>query len=197
MNPLAWLGGAWWTRREAALRVAHAEVEAKLQAELKAHEEGLRHVLTSLSREESDLQDQERRVKQRQVELAQTNEELRTQIQLLEAKASPSGVWAEAMGTGFRMAFEMLLPLMREGYGKAHNLLFDAAVNDTLQNLEGTIQRRLTEAGQGHLRPLADLQAKRADFVRKREDAVSEADKERYDHYVKALDWALAGTNGN
>ena len=68
--------------------------------------------LSKLRKQQADLEDDEQRVLDHKKELAKTNEELKVQIRLIEAKASPDAVWAEAFGHGFSKAWVMMRPII-------------------------------------------------------------------------------------
>ena len=173
----------WWAAQEASLKAQFAPQMIQLEA--------------ALHSSAADVADQLRRSTERKEELAKANEELKTQLRLLEAKASPSNVWAEAFALGFGKAWDMMLPLMREGVQKTYETVFTEAVEQTLTGLEGTIQKRLAEAGLTHLRPVNDLLAKREEFRSKAAVSMDAEAKAKYEHYVKAIEWALESTNGH
>ena len=78
-----------------------------------------------------------KRLDDRKVELARINEELRQQLRISEAKASPSNVWAEAFTCGFNKAWDMVIPIMSEGNERMKKLIEDKAITDTLRRMNG------------------------------------------------------------
>lgn len=180
----------WWARHAGALQATYAEQEAALRATLEASQ-------AALKIQEQDLADLLQRQEARKLELLQANEDLKTQLRCIEAKAAPSEVWASAFSLGFSKAWDMMVPLMQEGFGKTYERVFTEAVEQTLTGLEPTIQRRLVETQQGHLRPLNDLLAKRDAFRAKAAETLDSGTKAKYEHYVTAIDWALEATNGH
>ena len=191
MSPWSAWKARWWQERERRLLEAHSAQEGALQAQIEASQH-------RLAAQKDDLLALEQRQAERKEELAKANEELRTQLRLLEAKASPTNVWSEAFSLGVSKAWDMMLPLMRESAGKSYEVIFADAVEQTLQGLETTICRRLDLAEKAHLRPANELLAKREEFKAKAATTVDLVAKQKYEHYVSALDWVLhQGSNGH
>ena len=99
--------------------------------------------------------------------------------------------WTAAFALGFSKAWELMLPLMKEGYRKAHETIFADAIDQAMANLEGVIAKRLETAEKAHLRPANTLLAKRDEFRKKAALSVDGEAKLKYEHYATALDWAL------
>ena len=188
-----------------------ASQEAKLQAEfaprLKAVEESLsmqeqtleakrqdvasqQHLLEVKLR---DVEDAKRRLADRQVELAQTSEETRTQIRLLEAKASPDNVWVEAFSRGYEKAWETMWPFFESNLTRVKEVIRRVAIDETLTNLQGEVEKRATVLGQVAVQDKVALLAKQTEFRTRRASAKVPAEREKYDHYLTALDWMLNG----
>lgn len=180
----------WWAHREAQLREEYAQHERTLTDALQQTKERLERELAQVAAMESQCKD-------RREDLARTSTELREQLRLLEAKASPSHVWAEAFSLGFSKAWDMMLPLMKAGIGKSEQALFDEAVNAALTGLEPTIQQRLVETAQTRLQPTNAVLAKREEFRQKQSSAASDIEKMKYKHYLSAIEWVLGNTNGH
>lgn len=129
-----------------------AEATLQGEARLKKLQEEQASVEASYSQRLIELRHIERSTLQLQYDQARINEELRQQIHLLEAKASPSNVWAEAFTSGFNKAWDMMAPLMEEGSAKVRQSIYDKGVNDTLKRLEGSIHAKETRLN-GHALP--------------------------------------------
>lgn len=141
----------WWEKRSQQLLDEYSSKENKLKYEaevsllkeidsisnLRKSIEELRNdvesKLSKLKVRESEISEFEKRVEERKMELVKTNEELLKQIRILEAKASPSNVWAEAMTTGWRMAWDTMQPLLMEGVQKAKKSIEDMAIQETIK----------------------------------------------------------------
>mgnify|MGYP001607455958 CR=1 FL=1 len=131
---------AWWEHHRQELEKAHAQQIADLQS---AHESSLTFIRNQLQSDLSELKEechlyfeQEKeeianlrlRLQDRKEELARANAEYRTQIRLIEAKASPSNIWSEAVSTGFKMAWDMMSSLQAEGLAKISQQARDGAI---------------------------------------------------------------------
>ena len=86
-----------------------------------------------------------RRVLDRKVELLRVNDELKQQIRLIEAKASPDNIWVAAFSSGFQKAWETMHPILMDGFRKASDSIRDEAINDTISNLDPIIKKRAQE----------------------------------------------------
>ena len=107
-------------------------------SDLKALED--KHIL-NVARIQEDLDFQEQRLSDRRLELLKASDDLKTQIRLLEAKASPDQVWASAFSTGFSKALEMLPELSSE----TKKRLTDSIRDDILDNLSSLVDKRARE----------------------------------------------------
>lgn len=181
----------WWARQEARLRLEyaekerslHADLEAKLAAtrgQLEADHAVLEDQVRKVKAARADLEDQERRLSDRQEELLRVTEEVRTQLRLIEAKAHPDSVWVAAFTAGVTKSWDTILPLLQDRLRKTQETLEQHAIDATLDRLGPTLSKR------------RDIEAKRAEFQGKR-DRASGADKARYDHYLEVITWVLNG----
>ena len=172
----------WWARRTAELTATYAAQEAALK-------EGLQARVDEAARQQQDVAYLERTQQERKVALAAANEDLHTQLRLLEAKAAPDHVWAEAFSLGFSKAWEMMAPLMTDGVRHMEEHIRTTAINETLANLATTHQ--LVDAKDIALRSTVELLKKREEFAAKAQAAQGAAG-EKYRHYLTALDWLLS-----
>ena len=123
-----------------------------------------------------------------------TNEDLQTQIRLIEAKARPDAVWVMAFTAGFLKAWEVMQPLMAEGIANAHAMIRNQAIDDSLKNLEPVIVQRIETASLIHLKPVNDLLAKQREFEALLvSQGITPAERVQYAHYVDALKWMTNG----
>lgn len=186
------------------LVVLRAEKASLLEAEqaridsLKDRESEFEEKELKLHLKQLDLESTEKMVEDRKVELERVNEELKTQIRLIEAKASPSEVWAQAFTAGFGKAWDMMLPLMSDGLDKTRKVIEDKAISDTLKGLEGHIVKRIEEAGKHNVKSANELIAKKAELKERISKAKTKEEINKLTHYGEALDWILnANTKSN
>ena len=81
---------------------------------------------------QEELEHRLQKLKESNIEAQSKENALREQIKLLEAKASPSGVWVQAFTAGFNKAWEMKEPLMADGILRMKRLIEEEAINRTL-----------------------------------------------------------------
>ena len=74
-------------------------------------------------------------LEERKLELIQSDNDLKSQIKLLEAKAHPSGVWTEAFTLGVSKCWEMVLPVMSENLDKLKSKMKDDAIHEAIARL--------------------------------------------------------------
>lgn len=98
------------------------EKEIKL-SRIKLHEEEINYRLESLEH--------------RKLELARLNEELRTQIKIIEAKSHPSEVWAQAFTAGVTKSWDLIQPFMIENIEKIKKQLYDDAYTKAIGSING------------------------------------------------------------
>jgi len=129
---------------------------------------------------------------QKRVDLEKANQELREQIRLIEAKARPDAVWAEAFTMGVSKTFDML-PMLKESVEKAKESIKQEAIDSTIKNLEGVISSRIDKSGQVHIKAANKILAKREHFNKLLQITKLEPDKTKYASYISTLDWVLNG----
>ena len=108
-----------------------------LDEKLKEQETKNASELSRLKVMEEEIQFRESILADRKLELIKADNELKDQIRLLEAKASPSAVWCEAFSQGMSKAWDFLLPGMQENMEKLKKKIHDDAIADTLERLNG------------------------------------------------------------
>lgn len=184
----------WIVAQEAHLQAVHGPRIAERKALIAQAQQRLEATLAELQVKQRDADDLLRRVEDRKVELAQTHEELRQQIRLIEAKAKPDSVWVQAFSSGYARAWDTMLPLMMDGVQQSKGYLRQEALKAALATVEPAVTQRVTEQIEDieRLRTFEELASKRKEFVSKR-DASTGSDQARYDHYLEALTWMLNG----
>ena len=181
----------WWSRREASLHSEFALREGELRARLLAGLTQLEEKERELKGLEADCTMGASRLEQRRVELAQANEDLREQLRLLEAKARPDAVWAEAFSLGFSKAWDMMLPIMTGGMERLKTAVRDAAIQETVDSLRPSLEAEMGV----RLKRQEELLHKITEFESRR-DASRGMDAQRYEAYLTALRWAVGTING-
>lgn len=141
----------WWAKHESNLITEYAVKEASMKEDLADHLEVDRQAF-SIRLEESqqrlssitdknerlkardiELEELEKRIAEKKIELSRKNEELLTQIRIIEGKNAPSGIWEVAFTAGFSKAWDMMIPLMMEGVYKSKKAIQDAAIEETIR----------------------------------------------------------------
>ena len=184
---------ALWNKRDNELRAEYAKKEDALLSELSRIESGIQERLLSLRIQERDVEDSELRVMDRKVELEKANTELKAQIRLIEAKASPDNVWCSAFSAGFTKAWDMMEPLMTEGVQKMKDSIRSHAIDETLDGLESTVAKRVEATGNAELVALNKVLAQKRDFEAKFTAERNEEVKRKYRNYIDCLNWVLNG----
>ena len=132
----------WWEKKKSELEEFYSSVLKKFETELKEKAQEMERLNSESSEELAFLQ---KRIEDRKQELTKQNEDLKTQIRLIEAKASPDNVWVTAFSAGFEKAWDTMQPILMEGFRKAADSIRDDAINDTLSNLDPIIRQRAKE----------------------------------------------------
>jgi hypothetical protein len=116
-----------WQRLEEGLK---KEFEVQVASLRKQYDEKLkeaenerkeRFFEATLAKKQLDVAITEQIELKQQVEKA--NEDLRTQIKLIEAKARPDNVWVEAFTAGFNKAWDMMTKVIGNGFERSKELL--------------------------------------------------------------------------
>ena len=146
----------WWTKRESELIAEYATKEAAMKEDLADHLEADRVAFAArleesesriesiiqknirLKSDEAELNEYQRRVDDKRVELARLNSELLTQIRIAESKNSPSSIWEIAFTAGFSKAWDMMIPLMTDGVQRSKKLIEDTAISETIRRINVT-----------------------------------------------------------
>ncbi len=174
-----------------------ADKEKELRNELTKAHSVIEEKLDKAKKEQDELEEQEKRVLDRRKELARVNDELKTQIRLIEAKASPDSVWAEAFGHGFSKAWDMMVPVMMSGIEKVKEQIRNQEIEESLPRLNTMVNQRIQELGNYDLKPVAEIIAKKLEFSNKKAKISDTLEQQKYDNFIKTLDWVIGHRNGN
>ena len=200
--------GKWWKRRnqeilaeflvkERTLTI-HSEDKLRfLKENLESYEREVSGKLEIVEREKRNLEDIERRVLDRRLELERVNEELKIQIRLIEAKASPDSIWTSAFSQGVSKSWDMMLPIMMEGIFKLKETIRNQEIDNSIPRIEEVVTQRINDIGNYELIKSHNLESKRKECLQKLTIAENSEDKIKLSSYIKILDWVLGSKNGN
>src|SRR3990167_2939490 len=124
------------------LETSEKELDFK-RRDIEVKEEETNEKEKELDFKRRDIEDLEKRLHDKKSDLEKANEEIRNQIRLIEAKASPSSVWVESFSHGFSKAWDMMMPIVNEGSEKLKNSIYRKATDETIGNLESVIETRI------------------------------------------------------
>ena len=131
----------WWLNHAAELALLHqdklADITKKFEAEIDSQTLKNRQLLNNLQLEEEELEYRIKTVKERIIEMTKRDNELREQIRLLEAKASPSSVWCEAFTQGMNKAWDLMLPTVIDNVEKLKTKIREDATREAIDRLNG------------------------------------------------------------
>ena len=173
---------------EAHLRIVEAQVVSTDAVLHLRHEE--------LARESQHLEGVREQIRSQQEELLRLRSEARESVRDVTARAVKTlnqEALTQAILTGYRLAWDTMLPLMQEGVVKSRQAIHDAAVEETLTRLESVIASRLDAVGKSQFRPVAALLSKQEQFQIAREAATTPEERLKYDHFLTAIGWSLNG----
>jgi len=137
----------WWIKKASELTKEYeskqSELTMKLEQEMKRNVEQVelqRDILyakTKAEIEKGNILEAEvayriKNLEERKLELIKADNELKNQIKVIEAKAHPSTVWAEAFSSGFSKSWDMMMPLMMDGVNRSKKTLIDQAIQETI-----------------------------------------------------------------
>jgi len=89
--------------------------------------------------EQKELESLESRVQDRRTELERVNAELKDQIRIIEAKASPDQVWTSAFQAGFIKCWENMWDFQADQVIRFKEKIRSQAINETLERLNGNL----------------------------------------------------------
>ena len=176
------------------LETSEKELDFK-RRDIEVKEEETNEKEKELDFKRRDVEDLEKRLHDKKSDLEKANEEIRNQIRLIEAKASPSSVWVESFSHGFSKAWDMMMPIVNEGSEKLKNSIYRKATDETIGNLESVIETRIETLKLTQLKPANDLVKKRSEFSLKLKSSKTDFEKIKYAAYIDLLNWCLNGNN--
>jgi len=147
--------------------------------------------------EKRELEDLKIRVEDRKKELIRVNEDLKTQIRLIEAKASPDHVWESSFSQGFSKAWDMMIPLMKKGIEKTHEKIRQEEIENSFPRIDSIVEQRVKEIGEVTLVEKANIEQKKREFQLKLSKSQNDEEKKKLTNYISVLDWVTDGKNGN
>lgn len=185
----------WLKSQEETLK---KEFEARLSSIKEQYEMQIRRWESIYKQKQDDLAYESKRVEDSKLALAKCNEDLRLQIKLIEAKASPDQVWVSSFTSGFNTAYSSMSAFLQKDVEVKRDIIRETAYNEAIGHLEPTIQKRFEDANLSELKPISDILAKKEDFEAKVSTTKEgSSDRVKYESYVKALEWVLSHVDGN
>ena len=144
-----------------------------------------------------DLEELEKRVLDRRAELERANEELKTQIRLIEAKASPSNIWESSFTLGFSKAWDMMLPVMSNGLEKVKENIRNNEIEESFTRIDLVTEQKIEKLREKGLAELHKIDSKLGEFRRKLANAKDDSERQKYANFISVLEWVLERRNGN
>jgi hypothetical protein len=196
----------WWAEREESLKREFAQKEVELLKELHDKE---REVAETIEQRKAHLKDErdsvekiakenelyETLVHDRRVELEKANTELKQQIRLIEAKAKPDSVWTEAFSLGFSKAWDMMLPLMSEGFEKMKDKIRNDAIEESIKgynnSINSAVAKKIEEMQLDHLKSSNEIRIKIKDLEDRIQLTSDKNEVVQLKNYINALNWIL------
>lgn len=87
---------------------------------------------------EAEVEYREQILSDRKLELIRADNELREQIKLTQAKASPDQIWSQAFTTGVSKTLDMIIPTITSGFDKFKVKVQEDAVQEAIARLRVT-----------------------------------------------------------
>lgn len=143
----------WWLKHAAEIareyQTRQADLEKRLDEELRLNltrlelERDVIYAKVKAEIEKGKLLEEEVAYRQktlddRKLDLVIADNDLKQQIRLIEAKASPSSVWVEAFTSGANKAWELLLPVMTDNIAKLKLKMQEDAVQEAIARMRVT-----------------------------------------------------------
>ena len=132
-------------RQEDLVKRLETEINDKLnllQQDLKLRESKLTSEISKGKILEEEVAYRTKILEDRKLELIAADNELRTQIKLIEAKAHPSSVYIEAFSQGMNKCWDMLLPIMSDNIEKLKTKMKDDAITEAIQRLKNAPNKK-------------------------------------------------------
>ena len=94
-------------------------------------------LLNRIKIEEEEVEHRLKLIEDRKLELLRVDNDLKSQIKVLEAKASPSAVWTEAFSLGVSKTWDLLLTVMAGNIEALKKKIYEDATFDSITRLNG------------------------------------------------------------
>lgn len=131
MNWLKKKVDAWFEAELAKLKEPHEQKLRELAASYELKRQEVEQKVAKLQDMQVSLLSHEKEVNDQRIRLSKVDEDLRAQIKLLEAKASPDSVYITAFSAGFTKCFDMLPEMSAE----VRKMIETRAIDETLKRL--------------------------------------------------------------
>lgn len=143
-----------------------------------------------IEEKKNDIESALDRLNDKKASLERANEELKTQIRLIEAKASPDNVWVESFSCGFSKAWDVMNPFIVQSVEQMKKYIERKSIDETLNNLESVIAKRIELSGNHALKSVNRILSKLDQFEKKLQGC-PESDRIKFESYISALRWVL------
>lgn len=100
-------------------------------------------------------------------------------------------IWLEAYSAGFTKGLD--IAGIKEITGKVK----DQEIQNSLSRLDEMVMKRIDELKLVHLKSVAEVVAKKNEFITKRTSTQNISDQNKYDNFIKVLDWVIEHRNGD
>ena len=90
-----------------------------------------------------------------------------------------------------------MLPIMMDGIQKVKDEIRNQEIDNSMPRLNSMVNERITQLGKYELKPVEELIAKKNEFIMRKAKATDLIEKQKYDNFIKTLDWMLVSRNGN
>ena len=191
----------WWNEKTVQIKSEYEQKEKDYISEFDKKysflQKELSEKLEVLEKEKRNLEDIQTRVSDREKELVRVNEDLKVQIRLIEAKASPDHVWESAFSLGVSKSWDMMVPLMTKGIDKLKEKIRAQEIEASFPRIDLIVTQRIKEMESTELTQVNDIKLKRKEFEKKLSEATNHEEKKKLSNYISALDWVLGARNGN
>lgn len=202
----------WWEKREQSLKKEFAVKEIELlkdlsdrehevKSEIERKKQLLREERESIERVAKENELYESLVHDRREELEKSNKELKDQIRLIEAKAKPDSVWVTAFTSGFNKAWDMMLPLMSDGFNKMKDKIKDDAIEDSIKafnkNVDSAVAKKIESLEMSHVKSAGEINNKIKDLEERSKLTTDKAELTQLKNYINALNWILNDNQKN
>lgn len=187
----------WWNEKKVLIREEYDKKEKDYIEQIVQYEKQIKERVEILERHERDLEDQEKRVQDRKEDLERLNTELKNQIRLIEAKCAPSTIWETSFSQGFSKAWDMMIPLMKDGIEKVKEKIREEEIEASFPRIDLVVEQRVKGLGNLSLIETHQLQSKKRDFEMKFTKSNDPIEKSKLTNYLHVIDWILGVRNGN